>query len=415
MDRRLNGIAVNITPVARLGFGLVRDQYDLDRSEELDLFTTLYEPNPQLVDPVEGHMAWYRAVQEVLGSALYENLHRTTILDEELSGVAVRPIMEELEPLVERYRDLEEQKREAELDQDEIRLEQIEKQERLLNAQAVQTVASAIQKAEDSVETVVVLRSMGCGDGAGRYVSLSYPDLPRISDLVRRTHHLFGRFRELFASVRANLPRRAVMVRGVTIGDELNRVIGSELSLLSDPETESLFDLKWVEKRLLIRDISRPPDRRRGDVVVLIDESGSMLGEAVLIAKSYAFALRSQLKQENRRCHIISFSYYPNEMVEVPEDATADQVIQWLGRAIGGGTEFTHPIKRAMEFNRDILMITDGEADVGAEFAKHFMEWKRRTGNRFFLVHVGRSPTLHPLADEVLLSDDAQSLWRHLQ
>jgi uncharacterized protein with von Willebrand factor type A (vWA) domain len=291
----------------------------------------------------------------------------------------------------------------------------LERQERLVSAEATQIVARAVSEAKEAMDTIIALRSMGYGNEAGRFVTLHYKELPKIKELVKRTHKHFGRFCELFATARAGTPKRAVMVRGVTVGDKIHRATSSELALLGDKDTEDLFYRKWAEKRLLIRDISRPPDRRRGDVVVLIDESGSMLGEAVLIAKSYAFALRSQLKQENRRCHIISFSYYPNEMVEVPEDATAEQVIQWLGRAIGGGTEFTHPIKRAMEFNRDILMITDGEADVGAEFAKHFMEWKRRTGNRFFLVHIGRSPTLHPLADEVLLSDDAQSLWRHLQ
>jgi uncharacterized protein with von Willebrand factor type A (vWA) domain len=413
--KKPEGIALETTSIARVGFRLVQDRYELSTPEELDVFTSLYEPEPKLKPSVdEEHIPWHRAMGEVMESAMYQGMHTETMLDEELSGVAVRPFMNELQPLVERFRELERRRRELQESLDVEEHARLEREERLVSAEVTQIVARAVSEARDAMDTVIALRSMGYGNEAGRFVSLHYKDLPKIRELVKRTHAQFGRFRELFAAARAGTPRRAAMVRGVTLGDEIHRATSSELALLGDKDTENLFYQKWAEKRLMVRDINRPQEKRRGDVVVLVDESGSMSGEPVIIAKAYVFALRAQLRQENRKCRIISFSYREEDMVELPDDATAEQVVQWLGRFIDGGTDFEAPLRRAMQSNRDILMITDGEARVSDEFRSEFVEWKRRTGNRFFLIHIGSNPTLHPLADEVILSTDAASLWARL-
>ena len=412
---RLDGIAVETTPVARVGFRLVQEQYGLSSPQELDVFTSLYEPDPILQQSVdEEHIPWHRAVGEMMGSAVYQSVHTSTVLDEELAGVGVRPIMDELQSLEEKFRKLEQQRREAQESLDIEQHARLEQLERLTRAEATQAVARAVSQAREAMETVMALRAMGYGTEAGRYLSLNYHEIPRIVDLVKRTYRHFGRFREMFATARAGVPRRAVTVRGVTVGDELHRATSSQLGLLADSDTEPLFYQRWLEKRLLIRDVNRPPEKRRGDVVVLVDESGSMEGEAILIAKAYVFALRAQLKQENRKCHIVSFSYRAEDMVELPDDATAEQVIEWLGRMIGGGTDFMKPLEYAKQFHRDILMITDGDAEVDEEFQREFIRWKRETGNRLFLIHIGTSPTLNDLADSVLVSEDAYGLWAQL-
>ena len=413
--KKPEGVALQTTSIARVGFRLVRDRYELSTPQELDVFTSLYEPEPKLKPSVdEEHIPWHRAMGEVMESAMYQGMHTETMLDEELSGVAVRPVMNELQPLVERFRELERRRRELQESLDVEEHASLERQERLVSAEATQVVARAVSEAREAMETIIALRSMGYGNEAGSFVALHYRDLPKIKELVKRTHDLFGRFRELFATARAGMPRRAVMVRGVTLGDDIHRATSSELALLGDKDTEDLFYQKWAEKRLLVRDISRPTEKRRGDVVVLVDESGSMSGEAVLIAKAYAFALRLQLKQESRNCHIISFSAREDDMVEVPDNASAERVVQWLGRYIAGGTDFQKPLERAMQINRDILMITDGEAPVDPSFRQDFLEWKRRTGNRLFLIRIGRSPSLSDIADKVVLSEDAVRLWQWL-
>jgi len=409
------GIALQTTSIARVGFRLVQDRYELSTPEELDVFTSLYEPEPKLKPSVdEEHVPWHRAMGEVMQSAMYQDMHTETMLDEELSGVAVRPFMNELQPLVKRFREIEQRRLELQESLDVEEHARLERQERLALAEATQIVARAVSEAKEAMDTIIALRSMGYGNGAGSFIALHYKDLPKIRELVKRTYEHFGRFREMFATARAGTPKRAVMVRGVTLGDEIHRATSSELALLGDKDTEDLFYQKWAEKRLLMRDMSRPPEKRRGDVVVLVDESGSMSGEPVLIAKAYVFALRAQLRQENRKCRIISFSDREEDMVDLPDDATAEQVVEWLGRYIAGGTDFEKPLERAMQINRDILMITDAEAVVSDKFRFEFMEWKRRTGNRLFLIRMGHSLSLNDIADKVLLSEDATRLWQWL-
>lgn len=414
---RRDGIAVEITPTAKLGFGLVADEFRLEPREEcMDLFTVLYEPEPRLrtsfppgIDETFAR-SWHTAMHDLLETAQYQGFHESTVLDHELSGVAVKPLLEEMKQLQRRYHDMLMARRERQLSDAELAARQEQ-----LYGESLRHVIRGLGRAQNAVEMVQQLRLIGYGDGAGEFVALQIDrsHFDAMAELVRKVSQMYGRFREAFRTVSVNSTRRALLVKGVTSGKELRRAIPSQLSWLSDPDMEQLFLLKWLEGRLLVRELSTPPRQERGDVVVCVDESGSMAGEKVQIAKAYAFALRSHLQEQGRRCHILSFSHREEHIQEIPDDAPPQSVLEWLNSFIAGGTAFEPPLERAMQLcddRSDILIITDGQAPLEASFQRRFLEWKQRTGARLFLLHLERQSALRDIADHVLQIDDVSSV-----
>lgn len=404
----MRGIVMHVPSSTGLGFDLVKDEYNLRPEDRcIDLFTALYEPEPRFESDTDS--AWRRTMQAILESASYEKFHETTVLDHELSGVAVLPMLEEAQKLYERFRELEDQF------EDPV---QHELQRQLVEAEAVAIASRAVQEGERAAQTVQALRYMGYGDGAGRFVALHIGDrvLEEAAALVRRVAHMYGRMLESMR-ITAQSVRRAVTIRGVTLGGDLHRALPSQLAWLSDADTEDLFLLKWLERRLLIRELSGAGARQRGDVVVCVDESGSMKGGNVELAKAYAFALRTYLQPQNRRCHILSFSYEERDMRELPPHADSESVVAWLRTFIGGGTNFSHPLRRAMQLcsgNSDILIITDGDAPLDEDFKRQFLQWKSATGARLFMLHIGVESPLRDIADHVFELGDVTSVVRNL-
>ena len=107
---------------------------------------------------------------------------------------------------------------------------------------------------------------------------------------------------------------------GITFSKDISTVLPSELALLGDPETEALFDLKYIESRLMSYDKSSNQNSliesdeecdaevkdERGPIILCIDTSGSMGGTPEDIAKAVALYMTTLAKQEKRNCYLMS-------------------------------------------------------------------------------------------------------------
>src|SRR5690606_9820024 len=98
----------------------------------------------------------------------------------------------------------------------------------------------------------------------------------------------------------------------------------SELALLADPETSILFDLKYVESRLMCFDMqgiqrvqqhhhkeelrSVEEAAKQGPMVICVDTSGSMSGMPETVAKAVALFIAGKARQQKRACYLINFS-----------------------------------------------------------------------------------------------------------
>ena len=225
------------------------------------------------------------------------------------------------------------------------------------------------------------------------------------SDMMKRLGILAGRMRRLAMGKRRSRTRAAASeLSDVATGNDLARVLPHELMKLTDPLLALDFFRSFVERSLLQYELTGNEREGRGPVVVLIDDSDSMDGAPSTFAKATALALADLALTDRRACRLVRFSHRINATVDLRPgaDSTA-ALLAFLSGAVDGGTNFELPLRAAGDaidrepaFERaDVVLITDGEAEISPEF---LAEWRRRAlreGLSTYAVHIGaRAPAV---------------------
>ncbi len=198
---------------------------------------------------------------------------------------------------------------------------------------------------------------------------------------------------------------------GVRLGRDIEHVLPSELALLADPETSLLFDLKYVESRLMCFDMqgiqrvqqhhqkeelrSVEDAAKQGAMVICVDTSGSMSGMPETVAKAVALFIARKARQQKRACYLINFST-GIETLDLGEDFGMEALIKFLGMSFHGGTDAIPALDHALgvmqreTYERaDLLMISDFiMANLPGQLRQQ-VEQQRTHGNRFYSLVVG--------------------------
>ena len=235
------------------------------------------------------------------------------------------------------------------------------------------------------------------------------------SGKLRRFAELIGRFRRLATAQRArrieHVPGELV---GVTLGDDLSRLVPSELAALGVPELRPVFASRFAEAQLMLYD-SRGEDRAgQGAIIALVDNSYSMAdthghtfggptGEAW--AKALALALLDQARASKRDFVGINFASTDELAVfrfpaAEPAGAARARAVEFTEHFFGGGTDFITPVSAAVRLleaehtatgrrQGDIVLITDGLAAVDEGWMRDYQDAKHTLGFRTFGVAIG--------------------------
>lgn len=168
-------------------------------------------------------------------------------------------------------------------------------------------------------------------------------------------------------------------ITGIHLSQHLNLALPSGLALLSDPDLQILFDLKYLESNLLgfhlqgeqsgrvIDDPRRTLKKRgeKGPMILCLDTSGSMHGQPELIAKAISLYLAMQAMKSKRPMHIINFSTNLTAL-ELQQGDALDDVIHFLSQSFHGGTDIVPAMQHAADMLRqpnfshaDVLVISD--------------------------------------------------------
>lgn len=198
---------------------------------------------------------------------------------------------------------------------------------------------------------------------------------------------------------------------GIRLGRDIEHVLPSELALLADPETSILFDLKYVESRLMCFDMQgiqrvqqhhqkedlRSVDEaaKQGPMVICVDTSGSMSGMPETVAKAVALFIAGQARQQKRACYLINFST-GIETLDLGDDFGMEALIKFLGMSFHGGTDAIPALNHALGVMKieayeraDLLMISDFIMAGLPEDLHQKIEQQRIYGNRFYSLVVG--------------------------
>jgi uncharacterized protein with von Willebrand factor type A (vWA) domain len=198
---------------------------------------------------------------------------------------------------------------------------------------------------------------------------------------------------------------------GIRLGRDIEHVLPRELALLADPETSILFDLKYVESRLMCFDMqgiqrlqqhhqkeelrSVEEAAKQGPMVICVDTSGSMSGMPETVAKAVALFIAGKARQQKRACYLINFST-GIETLDLGDDFGMEALIKFLGMSFHGGTDAIPALDHALgvmqseTYDRaDLLMISDFIMAGLPGQLRQQIEQQRTYGNRFYSLVIG--------------------------
>ncbi|MFD8254053.1 VWA domain-containing protein [Streptomyces werraensis] len=309
-------------------------------------------------------------------------------------------------------------------------------------AAAVPGIRSAARNAASAAAEAVrqeaaLMRAWGVD--AGETERMPFEERARLAERLRsgrlaRWAELIGRFRQMAAGERARKVEHATgELVGVTLGDDLSRVIPSELAVLGVPELRAVFAARYAAGELMLYDSRGEQGTGRGAVIACVDTSHSMYAEGPggvtreAWSKACALALLDQAHHAGRDFVGILFSAADKlQVFRFPggRPAPVTDVLDFAETFLGGGTDFQRPLGTAAkileeEFDDasrargDIVLITDDACEVSERWTRLWNEIKRRLDFRLFGIAVATPDTatasgsvLESLCDNLRTVDD---------
>jgi uncharacterized protein with von Willebrand factor type A (vWA) domain len=209
---------------------------------------------------------------------------------------------------------------------------------------------------------------------------------------------------------------------GIELGRDLENVIPQELALLSDPDVAILFDLKYVENRLMCfskqgyktevfdkniqEEVTVVEDDKMGPIIICVDTSGSMSGAPENIAKAITLMLSSRAVAQKRKCYLINFSTSIDTLDLTPPKGVGD-LVAFLKMSFHGGTDVAPALHEGLRMmsdsdykKADLLVISDFVLDGLPSNIVAMCQKQRNEENRFFALSIGNFG-MHRVADNV--------------
>ena len=200
-------------------------------------------------------------------------------------------------------------------------------------------------------------------------------------------------------------------ISGIKLGKSIEYLLPNELALLNDSELEELFDLKYIEEKLMLFDydsytnvekektvedfVESEKDEEKGPIIICVDTSGSMSGAPERIAKAIAFCISSKAISENRPCLLINFST-SIEVIEFNKFNLFTDILNFLKKSFNGGTDLIPALKYSLDkienekFEKaDVLILSDFILDNIENKIFKKINNAKKLGNRFYSISIG--------------------------
>ncbi|MGW6060492.1 VWA domain-containing protein [Streptomyces sp. NPDC055189] len=437
------------------------------RASELltDVFLAAYKVSPQLrehADMAPSHLLNHRVITALVESPAFAELRRETAGDPYAAAMAVLAQATALREMLERLRDVRDRAEQAEQvrqgaegaaaavgealrqaadaagEDGTVPAAATDAVHRAITAaesgeaaarQAARAAAQALSAAAPTIRTgarkaaaeaaeavreeAALMKAWGVGPG--ELERMPFDQRARLAERLRTGRlaqwaELIGRFRQMAVGERARKVENATgELVGVTLGNDLSRVIPSELANLGLPELRAVFAARYAAGELMLYDIQGEQSTGKGAIIACVDTSHSMYvaGPGGITreawAKACALALLDQARQAKRDFVGILFSAADKlQVFRFPADEPAGitRTLDFAETFLGGGTSYQRPLTAAgellkEEFNDaartrgDIVMLTDDECDVTEEWKRGWNDNKRLPGFRVFGVAIG--------------------------
>lgn len=212
-------------------------------------------------------------------------------------------------------------------------------------------------------------------------------------------------------------------ITSITMGSDIARLLPSEVSLLTTPELEDIFYLKFAEANLMQYDLIGHEPEGQGPIIIALDESDSMSSGCdgltrEVWSKAVMLALLSIARLQRRDFAVIHFSGAKDLKVSfLPKgEATHAEVIACASFFYGGGTVFEPWMNKALELvdgsqfeKADVICISDGVTSVSQPAQAAWKKRRAERGMRAYSVLIGTDQgeaLLNEISDAVFCLSD---------
>lgn len=434
----------------------------------LDIFYALYKYSPELREFNSMDSRYYKnyaALKALMESEKYKELRAMTVHDELCSLIATEiladvalEVLSEIniktEALQQEIEDLKEflkkNDKGEKLSIEEARKALEENKELLQNMYKQNIERKIVNKLNLAYSELLKAKKSMDDWSLGHdqsYQHMTYENkINLINDLkknekLKRVALLAGRLRDLvLKGKQIKSKRTALLPTGIEIGNNLSKVLPSQLVKLSLPQTVKSFYKDYNEKKLLQRKIEGKHKLGLGPIVAMIDSSGSMAGSAEIYSKAVCLTLLDLARKQKRAFLAIHFdSGQSPENLHVNRFSKKSlydikEVIDLAEYFGGGGTEFEPPLRRAMQeidkegdFSKaDMILITDGSAPITEKFIEELNNWKKKKKVTLFSIMAdpsyGTTESIKDFSDKIVHMEDvskegantANALFKHL-
>ena len=233
-------------------------------------------------------------------------------------------------------------------------------------------VQRAAQQAQKTSEAVNALVAAGCGTGDG-----SDGKEPVTKELIAKAMSLadFGKIVDMVGKMQQAADQKAEEATGVGrlapnglhLSKELTDLLASEWAL--EDASPDAWLKRFLDGQMLGVERESPEPKAKGDVIVMVDKSGSMNGARIEWARALAFAAIQRATREGRRWVLAMYSDQGSMRYATVAGGMA-KALDTLSVGASGGTDTDWAVREACTRARkdigdlrdpDVLLITDGD------------------------------------------------------
>ncbi|PID24787.1 VWA domain-containing protein [Sporosarcina sp. P7] len=418
------------------GLQKVREEGQLPTTEALlgDVWASLYKMKPRiLLELMDPALKTNKTIMEkLMKDEKFEEYRNFTRLDDLAATVCTVKLVEKINLWLAEAKAMDEEllkKMEAvEALQDDVPIEHSDRQQDVEDG-SVQELADATDKLNDQLEftletngerflqaideaveeSIKVKDSLisligGCSAGKGDAElkkvplreQLAVADQLAMDPKMQEIAEWAGRFQEVAREKQKTTYVEAIERRGVTIGNEIERLLPMELGLYSNESMRKDFLRRFAEGNTMQFEQKKRENLGKGPIVFCLDQSGSM---KLLDTQSKGFilALLSIAKKQRRDLCVLLFSTTIQKEVFTKGKITSNEIARLARTFLGGGTDFTLSLQGVLEViddstfkHADVIFVSDGEDEISESFLTEFNDKKKQKEFKVLTLAIGK-------------------------
>ena len=292
-----------------------------------------------------------------------------------------------------------------------------------------QIVAKGIQGSTEQAESIrAATDAFGFGNaatGGGMPIEEKF----RLAKLIQNQGKRFRDLVDLIGRMQATAERKQAEkmnhdggeIVDIVQGDDIGLLLDDEIALLRHPKLGRIHRGRLMDADLSQFEVESKEPKANGDIVILLDESGSMSGAREAEAKAITLAIAHIALKQRRKLIVHCFQHTVTATITLDGTDSGAQAVSLAMRGLseiatrgtGGGTNFDGPFRTAIQSSKtlrdpDIIIITDGHANTSAETLQMLAEERKRNGLSVFSMLIGstdNSTDLKKFSDRIWCAD----------